>query len=99
MPCQCYYELVKEHRGDWILKASCTVNGDVLTASGTATLTVMKDIRLTSEQSDTVEKINGALKSEIEGITETGSYTITAFLTKTGKNGARCLLRPDRDPE
>ena len=48
MPCQCYYELVKEHRGDWILKASCTVNGDVLTASGTATLTVMEDISLTN---------------------------------------------------
>lgn len=85
MPCQCYYELVKEHRGDWILKASCTVKDKTLTAYGAATLTVMKDIILTSEQSDTVEKINGALKSEIEGITEPGSYTITAFLTKTGE--------------
>ena len=85
MPCRSFYKLQKEHEGTWTLKASCTVNGDVLTASGTATLTVMKDIRLTSEQSDTVEKINGALKSEIEGITEPGSYTITAFLTKTGK--------------
>ena len=85
MPCQCYYELVEQHRGKWILKASCTVKDKTLTAYGAATLTVMKDIILTSEQSDTVEKIKGALKSEIEGITEPGSYTITAFLTKTGE--------------
>ena len=85
MPCRRFYKLRKEHEGTWTLKASCTVNGNVLTASGTATLTVMKDIRLTSEQCDTVENINAALKSEIEGTTEPGSYTITAFLTKTGK--------------
>lgn len=85
MPCRRFYKLQKEHEGMWNLKASCTVNGETLTASGTATLTVMKDIRLTSEQCDTVENINAALKSEIEGTTEPGSYTITAFLTKTGK--------------
>ena len=84
MPCRSFYKLQKEHEGTWTLKASCTVNGNVLTASGTATLTVMKDIRLTSEQCETVEKINAALKSEIEGTTEPGSYTITALLTKTG---------------
>lgn len=84
MPCRSFYKLQKEHEGTWTLKASCTVNGNVLTASGTATLTVMKDIRLTSEQCETVEKINAALKSEIEGTTEPGSYTITALLSKTG---------------
>lgn len=92
MPCQCYYELVKEHRGDWILKASCTVNGDVLTASGTATLTVMKDISLTNEQCKSVEGINAALEEKIGELQEKGAkseadmYTITAYLTDTDPN-------------
>lgn len=84
MPFRRFYKLQKEHEGEWNLKASCTVNGETLTAYGTATLTVMKDIRLTDEQCETVETINNALKSEIEGTTEPGSYTITVLLTKTG---------------
>ena len=89
MPCQRCYELVKEHRGDWILKASCTVNGDVLTASGTATLTVMEDISLTNEQCKSVEAINKALELEIKKLQrdnaklEADMYTITAYLTDT----------------
>ena len=92
MPCQRCYELVKGHRGDWILKASCTVNGDVLTASGTATLTVMKDISLTNEQCKSVEGINAALEEKIGELQEKGAkseadmYTITAYLTDTDPN-------------
>ena len=37
MPCQRYYELVEQHRGKWILKASCTVKDKTLTAYGAAT--------------------------------------------------------------
>ena len=99
MPCQCYYELVKEHRGDWILKASCTVNGDVLTASGTATLTVMKDISLTNEQCKSVEGINAALEAKIEELQEKNAkaeadmYTITAYLTDTDQDAYRGQIR------
>ena len=102
MPCQCYYELVKEHRGDWILKASCTVNGDVLTASGTATLTVMKDISLTNEQCKSVEGINAALESEIKkrqrdnAKLEADTYTIIVYLTETDPNTYRGRIKiPD----
>ena len=99
MPCQCYYELVKEHRGDWILKASCTVNGDVLTASGTATLTVMEDISLTNEQCKSVEAINAALEAKIEELQEKNAkaeadmYTITAYLTDTDQDAYRGQIR------
>lgn len=102
MPCQCYYELVKEHRGDWILKASCTVNGDVLTASGTATLTVMEDISLTNEQCKSVEGINAALEEKIGELQknnaklEADMYTITAYLTDTKPNTYRGRIKiPD----
>ena len=99
MLCQCCYELVKEHRGDWILKASCTVNGDVLTASGTATLTVMKDISLTNEQCKSVEAINAALEAKIEELQEKNAkaeadmYTITAYLTDTDQDAYRGQIR------
>lgn len=89
MPCQRYYELVKEHRGNWILKASCTVKGKTLTAYGAATLTVMEDISLTNEQCKSVEAINKALESEIKKLQrdnaklEADTYTITAYLTDT----------------
>ena len=99
MLCQCCYELVKEHRGDWILKASCTVNGDVLTASGTATLTVMKDISLTNEQCKSVEAINAALEAKIEELQEKNAkaeadmYTITVYLTDTDQDAYRGQIR------
>ena len=99
MLCQCCYELVKEHRGDWILKASCTVNGDVLTASGTATLTVMEDISLTNEQCKSVEAINAALEAKIEELQEKNAkaeadmYTITAYLTDTDQDAYRGQIR------
>ena len=92
MPCQCYYELVKEHRGDWILKASCTVKDKTLTAHGAATLTVMEDISLTNEQCKSVEAINAALEEKIGELQEKGAkseadmYTITAYLTDTDPN-------------
>ena len=85
MPCQLFYKLQKEHEGKWILKASCTVNGNVLTASGTATLTVTEESNYI-ELSDckTVGDINEKLTSEINRITEPGEYNIAVLLTKTG---------------
>ena len=65
MPCQRYYELVEQHRGKWILKASCTVKDKTLTAYGAATLTVMEDISLTNEQCKSVKGINAALEEKI----------------------------------
>mgnify|MGYP004563939633 CR=1 FL=1 len=97
MPCQRYYELVKEHRGDWILKASCTVKGKTLTAYGAATLTVMEDIELTNCGS--VEAINTALESEIKKLQEKNAkseadmYTITAYLTDTDQDAYRGQIR------
>ena len=99
MPCQCYYELVKEHRGDWILKASCTVKDKTLTAYGAATLTVMKDISLTNEQCKSVEGINAALEAKIEELQEKNAkaeadmYTITAYLTDTDQDAYRGQIR------
>lgn len=90
MPCQRYYELVKRHRGDWILTASCTVKDKTLTAYGAATLTVMEDISLTNEQCKSVEAINEALEAEIKELqdkkAEADMYTITAYLTDTQPN-------------
>lgn len=89
MPCQSFYKLQEEHRGDWILKASCTVKDKTLTAYGAATLTVMKDISLTNEQCKSVEAINKALELEIKKLQrdnaklEADMYTITAYLTDT----------------
>lgn len=99
MPCQCYYELVKEHRGDWILKASCTVKDKTLTAYGAATLTVMEDISLTNEQCKSVEAINAALEEKIEELQEKNAkaeadmYTITAYLTDTDQDAYRGQIR------
>lgn len=102
MPCQRYYELVKEHRGDWILKASCTVKDKTLTAYGAATLTVMEDISLTNEQCKSVEAINAALEEKIEELqeknvkAEADMYTITAYLTDTKPNTYRGRIKiPD----
>ena len=99
MPCQCYYELVKEHRGDWILKASCTVKDKTLTAYGAASLTVMEDISLTNEQCKSVEAINAALEAKIEELQEKNAkaeadmYTITAYLTDTDQDAYRGQIR------
>lgn len=99
MPCQRYYELVEQHRGKWILKASCTVKDKTLTAYGAATLTVMEDISLTNEQCKSVEAINTALESEIKKLQENNAkseadmYTITAYLTDTKPNTYRGQIR------
>ena len=37
MPYPRIYTLLGEHAGTWIFEASCTVDGEVLTASGTVT--------------------------------------------------------------
>lgn len=92
MPCQRYYELVKEHRGDWILKASCTVKDKTLTAYGAATLTVMKNVELAVDKCKTVKGINAALEEKIGELQknnaklEADMYTITAYLTDTDPN-------------
>ena len=99
MPCQRCYELVKGHRGDWILKASCTVKDKTLTAYGAATLTVMEDISLTNEQCKSVEAINAALEAKIEELQEKNAkaeadmYTITAYLTDTDQDAYRGQIR------
>ena len=86
MLCQCCYELVKGHRGDWILKASCTVKDKTLTAYGVATLTVTEDSNyIELSDFETVKDINDELKTEINEITEPGKYNIAVLLSKTGK--------------
>lgn len=95
MPCQCYYELGKAHRGKWILEASCKAG----TAYGAATLTVMEDISLTNEQCKSVEAINAALEEKIEELQEKNAkaeadmYTITAYLTDTDQDAYRGQIR------
>ena len=99
MPCQSFYKLQKKHRGDWILKASCTVKDKTLTAYGVATLTVMEDISLTNEQCKSVEAINAALEEKIEELQEKNAkaeadmYTITAYLTDTDQDAYRGQIR------
>ena len=99
MPCQSFYKLQKKHRGDWILKASCTVKDKTLTAYGVATLTVMEDISLTNEQCKSVEAINKALELEIKKLQrdnaklEADMYTITAYLTDTDQDAYRGQIR------
>ena len=92
MPCQRYYELVEQHRGKWILKASCTANGIERIAYGAATLTVMKNVELATDKCKTVEGINAALEEKIGELQknnaklEADMYTITAYLTDTDPN-------------
>ena len=99
MPCQRYYELVEQHRGKWILKASCTVKDKTLTAYGAATLTVMEDINLTNEQCKSVKGINAALEEKIGELQEKGAKseadmcTITAYLTDTDQDAYRGQIR------
>lgn len=84
MPCQRFYWLWGKDEGTWIFEASCMVDGEVLTASGTVTRGVVKERTLTAEQCQTVETINAALKSVIEGFTEPGEYFIYVNLQKSG---------------
>lgn len=99
MPCQSFYKLQKEHRGKWILEASCTVKGTTLKSRGAATLTVMEDISLTNEQCKSVEAINAALEEKIEELQEKNAkaeadmYTITAYLTDTDQDAYRGQIR------
>ena len=92
MPCQRYYELVEQHRGKWILKASCTANGIERIAYGTATLTVMKNVELAADKCKTVKGINAALEEKIGELQENNAkleadmYTLTAYLTDTNPN-------------
>lgn len=99
MPCQSFYKLQEEHRGDWILKASCTVKDKTLTAYGAATLTVMKNVELAADKCKTVEGINAALEEKIGELQEKGAkseadmYTITAYLTNTDQDAYRGQIR------
>ena len=99
MPCQRYYELVEQHRGKWILKASCTVKDKTLTAYGAATLTVMKHVELAVDKCKTVKEINAALEEKIGELQEKGTkseadmYTITAYLTDTDQDAYRGQIR------
>ena len=92
MPCQCFYKLQREHRGKWILKASCMVNGIERIAYGAATLTVMEDVKLDSSKCGSVGDINEELKSTIKSLQESSekpeadSYKIIVYLTKTDKD-------------
>ena len=83
MPCQRYYELVEQHRGKWILKASCTVNGIERTAYGAATLTVTEDSNyIELSDFETVKDINDKLKTKINEITEPGKYNIAVLFVE-----------------
>ena len=99
MPCQRFYKLQKEHRGKWILEASCTVKGTTLKSRGAATLAVMEDVRLDTNQCKTVEGINAALKAKIKELQEKNAkaeadmYTITAYLTDTDQDAYRGQIR------
>ena len=99
MPCQSFYKLQKKHRGDWILKASCTVKDKTLTAYGAATLTVMKHVELAVDKCKTVKEINAALEEKIGELQEKGTkseadmYTITAYLTDTDQDAYRGQIR------
>ena len=84
MPCQRNYALLGENAGTWIFEASCTVDGEVLTASGTVTRGIVKELELTEDQCQTVEKINGGLESVVEEITAPGEYFINVNLQKSG---------------
>lgn len=99
MPCQCFYKLQKEHRGKWILEASCTVKGTTLKSRGAATLAVMEDVRLDTNQCKTVEGINAALKAKIKELqeknakAEADSYKIIVYLTETDQDAYRGQIR------
>lgn len=87
MPYPRIYTLLGEHAGTWIFEASCTVDGEVLTASGTVTRGIVKKLALTDNQCQTVETINAGLKSVIESLTAPGKYSINVNLQKSGAEG------------
>lgn len=84
MPYPRIYTLLGEHAGTWIFEASCTVDGEVLTASGTVTRGIVKELKLTNNQCETVDTINAGLESVIKGLTAPGEYFIYVNLQKSG---------------
>ena len=84
MPYPRIYTLLGEHVGTWVFEASCTVDGEVLTASGTVTRGIVKELKLTNDQCETVDTINAGLESVIKGLTAPGEYFIYVNLQKSG---------------
>ena len=84
MPYPRIYTLLGEHAGTWVFEASCTVDGEVLTASGTVTRGIVKELKLTNNQCETVDTINAGLESVIKGLTAPGEYFIYVNLQKSG---------------
>ena len=84
MPCQRIYTLTGADKGKWRFEASCTVDGDPMTASGTITRTVATAHALKPEQCKTVKAINEGLEEVIQGI-ESGEHVITVDLRRTGE--------------
>ena len=84
MPYPRIYTLLGEHAGTWVFEASCTVDGEVLTASGTVTRGIVKELKLTNDQCETVDTINAGLESVIKGLTAPGEYFIYVNLQKSG---------------
>lgn len=62
MPCQRIYTLTGADKGKWRFEASCTVDGEPMTASGTITRTVATAHALKPEQCKTVKAINEGLE-------------------------------------
>ena len=84
MPCQRIYTLTGADKGKWRFEASCTVDGEPMTASGTITRTVATAHALKPEQCKTVKAINEGLEEFIQGI-EYGEHVITVDLRSTGE--------------
>ena len=84
MPCQRIYTLTGADKGKWRFEASCTVDGEPMTASGTITRTVATGHTLDAEQCKTVQAINEGLEEVIQGI-ESGEHVITVDLRRTGE--------------
>ena len=85
MPCQRIYTLTGADKGKWRFEASCTVDGEPMTASGTITRRIMEARTLPEEQCKTVGTINAGLEAAIGGIQKPGEYVIIVNLRRTGK--------------
>ena len=85
MPCQRIYTLTGKDVGIWRFEASCTVDGEPMTASGTITRTVATAHALKPEQCKTVGTINAGLEAAIGGIQKPGEYVIIVNLRSTGE--------------
>ena len=85
MPCQRVYTLTGADAGLWRFEASCTVDGETMTASGTITRTVATAHALKPEQCETVGTINAGLEAAIGGIQKPGEYVIIVNLRSTGE--------------